>query len=228
MHFIIIALIIAALIFGPSIWAKRTFSRYSRDIKDMPGTGGELARHLLDKYDMKGVKVEVTQQGDHYDPGQKVVRLSEANFNGKSLTAIAVAAHEVGHAIQDKQNSSLLKTRTRLIKTAQLAEKAGSIAMLAIPFVTIITKAPSTGLLMFLAGFGSILISTLVHLVTLPVELDASFGKALPVLKEGGYIQKQHEEAISKVLKAAAFTYVAQSLSSLLNLARWIAILRRR
>lgn len=228
MHFILIALIIAAAVFGPSIWAKRTFARYSREIPNMPGSGGELARHLLDRFDMKDVKLETTQMGDHYDPAEKVVRLSQANFDGKSLTAIAVAAHEVGHAIQDKQNSPLLKTRTRLIKTAQFAEKAGSVAMLAIPFVTAATKAPSTGLLLFLIGFGSIFISTLVHLVTLPVELDASFGKALPVLKEGNYIQKQHESAVNKVLKAAAFTYVAQSLSSLLNLARWIAVLRRR
>jgi Zn-dependent membrane protease YugP len=228
MHFILIAVIVAAIIFGPSLWAKRTFSRYSREIPDMPGTGSELARHLLDRFDMQQVKVEITQQGDHYDPAEKVVRLSPDNYKGKSLTAIAVAAHEVGHAIQDKQDSPLLHTRTRLIKTAQLAEKAGSVAMLAIPFVTAATRAPGTGILLFLVGFGSIFVSTLVHLVTLPVELDASFGKALPILKNGEYISAQHETAINKILKAAAFTYVAQSLASLLNLARWIAVLRRR
>lgn len=228
MHFLILAIIVIAIIFGPQIWAKRTFSRYSKEIRDMPGTGGELARHLLDRFDMPHVKVEITRQGDHYDPRDKVVRLSENNFNGKSLTAIAVAAHEVGHAIQDKEKSPLLTTRTRMVKLAQAAEKFGSLAMIGMPFVTAATKAPSVGFLMFFIGFLSIGLAAVVHLITLPVELDASFGKAMPILKEGQYIQPRHEDAVNSILKAAAYTYVAQSLAGILNLARWIAVLRRR
>jgi len=227
-HFILLAIIFIAVIFGPQMWAKRTFARYSKNIANMPGTGGELARHLLDRFDMTDVKLETTERGDHYDPSTKTVRLSPANFQGRSLTAISVAAHEVGHAIQHKQNSPLLKTRTRLVMLANAAERFGSLFMIAIPFITAATRAPSTGLVMFVVGFISIGLAVLVHLITLPVELDASFNKALPVLKEGNYIQAPHEAAVRRILKAAAYTYVAQSLAGILNLARWIAVLRRR
>lgn len=228
MHFILAGIVLLVLIFGPQLWAKRTFLRYSRELTHIPGTGGELARHLLNKFDLQGVQVEITALGDHYDPESKTVRLIESNFNGKSLTAIAVAAHEVGHAIQHAQNNPMLTLRTRLVKTAQVAQQVSSLAFIGIPVITAITRAPSAGALMFLIAIGSMLLSTLVHLITLPVEWDASFGKALPILKQGQYINEDELGAANKILKAAAFTYVAGSLASLLNLARWIAILRRR
>lgn len=228
MHFVILIILVLIVVFGPQIWARRTFEKYSRHQDHFPGTGGELARHLLNNLGMQSIKVETTDKGDHYDPGDKTVRLSSANYNGKSITAIAVAAHEVGHAIQDYQGQTLLKARTRLVYIAQWAERIGSIAMLGIPVITLITRAPSTGLLMLVIGIASIAISTLVHLVTLPVELDASFGKALPMLKSGAYIKPYEEKGAHKVLTAAAFTYVAASLAALLNMARWVAILRRR
>ncbi len=209
------------------MWARYTFRRYSDHQEHFPGTGGELARHLIKRFGLEEVTAETTPVGDHYDPLSKTVRLTEGNYNGKSLTAIAVAAHEVGHAIQHHRGSPLLNTRTRLVQFAQIAEKAGSVAMLAIPVVAGVTGAPSMGLFMFAIGIGSLLVSTLVHLVTLPVEWDASFGKALPILREGDYIQRHEQRAVEKILRAAALTYVAASLASLLNLARWIAILRR-
>ncbi|MDH3327455.1 MAG: zinc metallopeptidase, partial [Gammaproteobacteria bacterium] len=202
--------------------------RYSKTQDHFPGTGGELARHLLNKANLNDINLEETEIGDHYDPLSKTVRLSAENFNGKSLTAISVAAHEVGHAIQDAQKHPLLKLRTRLIKTAQIAEKIGSAAIIAAPIVTMITRAPAAGAFFFMIGIGSMFVGTLVHLVTLPVEWDASFGKALPMLKAGEYISEKEIQGAEKILKAAALTYVAGSLASLLNLWRWIAILRRR
>lgn len=228
MHFILIGLVILLVILGPQIWAKRTFSRYSKNMDHHPGTGGELARHLIKKFNLESVKVEQTDSGDHYDPISKTVRLSPSNFNGKSLTAIAVAAHEVGHAIQHAENNSMLILRTRLVKTTQMAEQISSLAFIGIPIITAITRAPSAGAVLFFIAIGSMFLSTLVHLITLPVELDASFGKALPILKKGNYIDEKEFVAANKILKAAAWTYVAGSLASLLNLARWIAILRRR
>ena len=193
----------------------------------MRGTGGELARHLVQRFELTGVVVEETEHGDHYDPAAKAVRLSSANFNGKSLTAIAVAAHEVGHAIQDKEGSSLLENRTKWVQFAQVTDKLGSVAILVMPVLTLISKSPALAGLMILLAVSSMLVATIVHFITLPVELDASFKKALPILKEGEYIEPHEEQAVNSILKAAAYTYVAASLASLLNLARWIAILRR-
>jgi len=227
MHFLILGLLIVGVVFGPQLWARYTLRRYSQPQPDLPGTGGELARHLLDKFDLQDVQVEITNRGDHYDPISRTVRMTPEYFDGKSLTAVAIAAHEVGHAIQHAQNHPMLNLRTRLVQTAAIAEKVGSIAMLTIPIITAVTRAPSAGLFMFAIGILSILVSTIVHLVTLPVEWDASFGKALPVLKAGKYISDKEYVAAKSVLRAAALTYVASSLASLLNLWRWIAVFRR-
>ena len=155
------------------------------------------------------------------------MRLSPDNYDHNSLTAVAVAAHEVGHAIQHQRNERLLALRHRLVKLAQTTQQVGAGAMLLLPIALLVTRAPSAGLIMGAIGLGSMAIATLVHLVTLPVELDASFGKALPILNAGRYIQPADEKAVRRVLRAAALTYVASSLASLLNLARWLAFLRR-
>jgi len=219
--------LVLLIIFGPQLWAKRTFSKYNRRLEHLPGSGGELARHLLDRFHLTEVKVETTDQGDHYDPTTKTVRLTQNVFQGQSLTAVAIAAHEVGHAIQDRDGHPMLKLRTRLVGFAKRSEQIGSLIILSAPIVTTISRAPGIGILMFVAGVGTIFLQTLVHLITLPVEWDASFGKALPILKEG-YISEKEQAAAEKILKAAAFTYVAGSLGSLLNLWRWIRVLRPR
>ncbi len=227
MYFIIILLVAIALLFGPQWWAQYTFRRYSKPLSGLQGTGGELARHLLDRFEMSHVKVEKTEpNSDHYDPTDKVVRLSPDNFDNKSLTAIAVAAHEVGHAIQDHRKEPLLAWRGRLAIFANAVQKFGVAAMMAIPVLTAITRAPALGGLLFFIGIGSMFMATLVHLITLPVETDASFNKALPIL-ESGYIEAKDIPKVRRVLRAAALTYLAGSLASLLNLWRWIAILRR-
>jgi hypothetical protein len=227
MPYLILIVFILALVFGPQWWASWTFRRYSDNRDDIPGSGAELARHLLRKMNIAEVGVELTDKGDHYDPQARVVRLSPANHDGRSLTAVAVAAHEVGHAIQHQRSEKLLAMRTRLIRTAQLAQQVGAGLMFAIPVITAITRAPQSGVLMFLVGLGSMGMATLVHLVTLPVEWDASFGKALPLLTHGRYIGARDEWAVRQILRAAAFTYVAASLASLLNLARWLRFFRR-
>lgn len=225
---VILALIIVfALIYGPQYWVNRVLRYYSVEQEHYPGTGGELAEHLIDKLGLQGVKVELTEQGDHYDPVDKVVRLSEQNYKGKSLTAITVAAHEVGHAIQHQLDYSPFKIRQRLIVVASGAEKLGAFMMFALPVMALISRSPHLGLGMFIIGIGSMLLGTLVHLTTLPVEWDASFKRALPILQEGRYISESEQRHAKKILTAAALTYVSASLASLLNLARWIAVLRR-
>ncbi|GJL56065.1 MAG: hypothetical protein NPIRA02_31970 [Nitrospirales bacterium] len=220
-------LVLAAVFIGPQLWVKRVFAQYRGPREDFPGTGGELARHLLDRFHLQDVQVETTDVGDHYDPLAKVVRLTSENYNGKSLTAATVAAHEVGHALQDQAGYPPLKERTRLVRVAQNAEKVGSFVMLGIPVVAAITRAPGAGLLVMIAGIATMGIGTLIHFLTLPVEWDASFRRALPVLKQGGYLSSEDLSGARRILKAAALTYVAGSMASLLNLWRWIAMMRR-
>ena len=227
MRIVLMILILAAVFIGPQIWVKRVFSQYRQNRDDFPGTGSELARHLLDRFNLQHVKVETTELGDHYDPVSKIVRLTQENFSGKSLTAATVAAHEVGHALQDQSGYQPLIERTRLVRVAQGAEKVGSFVMLGIPIVAGITRTPAAGLFVLLAGIATMGVGTLIHFLTLPVEWDASFNRALPVLEKGGYLSRQDLYGARRLLKAAALTYVAASLASLLNLWRWIAIMRR-
>ena len=191
------------------------------------GTGAELARHLLDRFELGDVTVEESPAGDHYDPEAKAVRLTPGNYTGHSLTAITVAAHEVGHAIQDAGGESLFRARQKLAKTTMVAERFAGVLLIAAPIVFVLTRAPQASALTILIGVISMALGTVVHLVTLPVEFDASYGKALPMLRDGDYLRDGDLQHAEKILKAAALTYVAGSLASLLNLGRWIAILRR-
>jgi hypothetical protein len=224
---VLLLIIVGIVIFGPQLWTRRVFARHSAPRPDYPGTGAELARHLLDQLDMQHIKVEMTEQGDHYDPEAKAVRLTPDKFNGKSLTAITVAAHEVGHAIQDHTGYQPFTERTRLVRVAQGAEKLGGVVMMGIPIAAALAQTPVAGVVVLVAGMATMGISTLVHLVTLPVEWDASFRRALPVLQQRSYLSPEDEQGARRILTAAALTYVAVSLASLLSLWRWIGFLRR-
>jgi len=220
-------LLLLAIVFGPGLWVRRVMTRYSTPADRYSGTGEQLARHLLDQHGLQTVSVEVTGQGDHYDPTDKVVRLTDDKFNGCSLTAITVAAHEVGHAIQDAQGYKPLRIRGHLVMASQKIEKIGAAALIISPFVGALTRAPSLSILTFVAGFFVLATSTLVHFATLPTEFDASFARALPMLDKHGILKKVDRPHARRLLTAAALTYVAASLMSLLNIARWWAILRR-
>ena len=224
---ILLIIIILAALLGPQLWTKWVFNKYGGHRKEYPGTGGDMARHLLDRFQMTHVKVETTELGDHYDPLAKVVRLLPDHYGGRSLTAVTVAAHEVGHAIQDRMGFKPLQERTRLIRVAQGAEKIGSFVMMGIPIMAGITRSPAGGVLVFLAGLAVMSVGALVHLITLPVEWDASFRRALPVLQQGNYISPADMQGARRILTAAAFTYVAASLGGLLNVWRWIMVMRR-
>ncbi|WP_317918258.1 zinc metallopeptidase [Vibrio sp. MACH09] len=229
MIWIALIIIIAICVFVPNLWVKHVMEKYKQpaDRYREQGSGAELARHLLDSNGLGDVEVEETSAGDHYDPAAKAVRLTPDNYSGYSLTAVTVAAHEVGHAIQDSRNEALFLTRQKLVKAAVVGERIAGMMLVAAPIVLMLTRLPQAGALMIAIGVVSIALGTLVHLVTLPVEFDASYGKALPLLKEGDYLHDGDLKHAEKILKAAALTYVAASLTSLLNLGRWIAVLRR-
>ena len=220
-------LLIAAVVFGPGLWVQRVLQRYSHPADRYSGTGAQLARKLLDARGLTDVSVESTPEGDHYDPENKAVRLTEDKFNGRSLTAITVAAHEVGHAIQDHEGYVPLRVRSQLVRASRGVEKLGAGVLMVSPFIGALTRAPGLSLLMFGAGLLTLGTSTLIHFATLPTEFDASFGRALPMLDEHRILKSVDRSHARRLLRAAALTYVAASLMSLLNIARWWAILRR-
>jgi Zn-dependent membrane protease YugP len=224
MIYIIVPVIIA--LFGPHLWAKHVLNKHNRQ-EYFSGTGIDLARMLLTRLKIKDVTVDVTDIGDHYDPVGKSIRLTEERCGRKTLTAVVVAAHEVGHAIQDHTGYKPLITRTRMIGTARKIERFGAVLMMGVPVLAALTRVPSVGVLMFLAGFATLCIPVLVHLLTLPTEFDASFKRALPMLASGAYIPPEDIPAAKKILLACALTYVSNSLIGLLNVWRWIRLLRR-
>lgn len=226
MAYLVVIFLIIVVVYGPQFWSKYILKKYNRD-EYFSGSGMDLAEILLDRMNLSQVRMEATDLGDHYDPLNKVVHLSRTNCGKKTLTAVVVAAHEVGHAVQDQLGYTPLYLRTRWIVAAQKAERLGAVLMISIPVITAVTRVPAAGVLMFLVGLASLLIPVLVHLVTLPVEWDASFKRALPLLETGEYIPEDNLPAARRILTACTLTYVAGALSSLLNLWRWIRVLRR-
>lgn len=225
---VLVILLLIIIVFLPQFWVKRVIKQYSQNIEELPGTGGELAKHLIKRFELKDVSVEQTENGnDHYDPESKTIRLSETNHEGKSFAAITIAAHEFGHALQHHMNYKPLLLRTKYAKTAVIAEKIASFILISLPFTLMLVKIPAVSLLMLLAGLTIMCLPIILHLFTLPVEFDASFNRALPILSEGNYLPEQAMPVAKKILTAAALTYVSASLASLLNFYRWIAILRR-
>jgi len=224
---LIIVVVLLALTVGPSLWVQSVMRRYREPANRYPRTGGQTARQLLDALGLRNVATEITEHGDHYDPTAKVVRLSADNFNGRSLTAITIAAHEVGHALQDARGFTPLHWRTRLVHWAQPIEKVGAGMLLLAPFAGALTRSPYLGLIGLAGGALTLGTAVVVHFLTLPAELDASFVRALPLLKQHGVLRREDVGPARKLLTAAALTYVAVALQSLLNIARWWAILRR-
>jgi Zn-dependent membrane protease YugP len=227
MIYLLVIGLLLVLVYGPQLWVRRVLDRHNRvEEANFPGSGSELARHLLDRCELQEVKVEVTELGDHYDPQTRTVRLTRDKFDGKTLTAITVAAHECGHAFQHAAQEPLFLLRTRMAKLSLLAQGIGSLLLFAAPFSVLVTRLPSAAFFNISGAFLIMGFAIVIHLLTLPVEIDASFKKALPLLANG-YLEPRQVPAARSILRAAAWTYVAASLSSLLNFWRWIALLRR-
>lgn len=221
-----IALMLAIML--PQWWVRYVIRKHSTPIEEMPGTGGELARHLIERFALEGVTVEPTEPyTDHYDPASATVRLGPDNLDGRSVTAVAIAAHEVGHAIQFNRNETVSRLRSRYLPLSIALSRLGTYILLAFPVVSLLTRSPSVMMLMIGASLLLQLIGAATYLIILPEEWDASFNKGLPILIEGKYLPEKHIEGARQVLKAAALTYFAAALASVVNIGRWFLILRR-
>ena len=212
--------LLVGLVVAPMAYVRWVMTRHGADRPDLPGTGGELARHLLDAAGLQHVAVEPTDQGDHYDPSAPAVRLSPEHLNGRSVTAVAVAAHEVAHAVQHRNGARLFSLRMALMRVVAPMRAVAIALMTVLPLGGAVAGAghlvlPS--ILLAVVVFG---LSILVQMVTLPLEFDASFARALPAIDQGGYLAGRDIAAARSVLGAAAMTYVASALLSLLQLTR--------
>jgi len=227
MIFAILVILLLLLVFAPQWWVRYVLSKHAKVKPGMPGTGGELARHLLDRFELPEVKVEPASPGaDHYDPQSNTVRLSPEYLSGKSLTAVAVAAHEVGHAIQFNRKEPVSLLRRRFLGKAHQLQKFGVSVLMALPLIGLLVRVPHLVGLTAALGLLILFSSVFVYAAILPEEWDASFNKALPILKKGDYVPEQYLPAIRQILKACALTYVAAALADILKLWRWLALLR--
>ncbi|BBP44809.1 peptidase [Thiosulfatimonas sediminis] len=227
MGFLIIGFVLLFILTTlPSLWTKHILNKHRKPHPKIPGTGLQFAEHLVKKLDL-AIAIEQTDEGDHYDPINKVVRISSANAHSNSLTAITTVAHEIGHALQDKTGYEPLKQRTILVERASMMQKFASGALIITPILVAVVHTPIIGLLTFGAGFIAMGVPVIIHMSTLKVEFDASFARALPLLKEGQYLSKSDQRTAKKILFACAMTYVAASLSSLFNLWKWFKALKR-
>ena len=227
MVYFAVILLVLLIVFGPQYWVKFVFNKYNSKSYQMPGNGKQFSEHLLRFYEFKAVQITSSPGGDFFNPVDLTLNLQTDRLNTNSLTSIVVAAHEIGHVIQYYEKNFWFNLRQKLAKSSISLNRVSSIAILLIPFVTLISKSPFLGFLFFLFGFSGLIMNVLVHFVALPVELDASFNKALPILKAGEYITIEQEKAAREILQAATLTYISAALANLLNIGRWFTVLRR-
>ncbi|MBN8431006.1 zinc metallopeptidase [Microbulbifer salipaludis] len=226
MPYVLITLALVALIIGPQLWVRFVLWRHSTELGDMPGSGAELAKHLIERYELEGVKViEAGKDQNYYSPSEKIVALSPDVYHGKSVTAVAVAAHEVGHAMQFCREEPISKLRDKYLGRAGQIQKIGATILIAAPILTLLIKSPVIFLWIGVVAVITMLASALMYVAILPEEYDASFNKALPILREG-YLPEHLWGKAHSVLKACALTYVAGALLDVLRLWRWIRFFR--
>lgn len=215
-------LLIPAIII--SFWAQAkvnsTFEKYSKVRSSNGYTGADVARMILDSAGLRDIPIEVIpgKLTDHYDPANRVMRLSPEVFHGDSVSSIGVAAHESGHAIQHKLHYAPLEIRNSILPVVNFSSGASWIIF----FLGIIFS------ISILAKIGVILFAAVVvfQLITLPVEFNAS-NRAIEILESRAILMGDEVKGAKEVLSAAAMTYVAAALMAILNLIRLIAISRR-
>ncbi|MCM1568959.1 MAG: zinc metallopeptidase [Roseburia sp.] len=206
------------LCLGASALVNSSMSKYSRVGNSTGLTGAEAARRILNNEGLYDVQIECLSdnRGDHYDPRTNTVRLSSSNYHSASVTAVGVAAHECGHAIQHAENYAPLSVRSALVPVANIG------SMLGWPIILLGVLLSWNNTLIQI-GIWAFALAVLFQLVTLPVEFNAS-RRAVVKLGEYGMMNEQELTGCKKVLTAAAMTYVAAAASSILQLLRLVLL----
>lgn len=217
--FMVISLVGAVLVAIPQFWLKSVFAKYNEMPASRGKTGADVAREILRSNQVNDVTVEEVpgELSDHYDPGAKAVRLSTNNYRGHSIAAVAVAAHEVGHAIQHATGYYPVVVRSTLAPVVNIGANLGPILlMIALGLGFTGHMMPEWAYMLAWVGLGLFSLGFLFHLVTLPVEINASM-RAIQILSNGYYLSTDEIPGGKKVLTAAAMTYVAVALYSLIQ-----------
>jgi uncharacterized protein len=217
----LLVMIVGALVSGAAaLWVRSSYSKYSKQPSASGLTGAQVARTILDRNNLSNIRVEPVagQLTDHYDPRSKVVRLSEGNFRNNSIAAVSVAAHECGHAIQDATGYVPMKLRAGLFPIVNFAGQL----WFPLFFLGILGFGTFFVQLAVIAFAGVLLF----HVVTLPVEINAST-RAYGILTRYGMLSRTEADGTRRVLTAAAFTYIAAALTSLLTLLYLLAVSRQ-
>ena len=222
--YLIIFLILST---APVIWLNYVFHKNDQILINMPFTGLEFGKLILKDYGLTEVKIEKSLSVDHYDLLEKKVKVTQDRLSKKSLTAISIVCHEIGHAIQHKEKYKALEQRTSLVRnTAWISQIGSSILLIGIPTILATGYYPLIKVCLLLALI-SLLIGIIVHLITLEVELDASFNKALPILIEK--VPPEYHDSCKSILRAAAFTYVIGVVRNFVSLRFiWLMLSRVR
>ena len=203
-----------------SMKVQANFSKYSKVANSKNITGAQAARVILDRNGLQDVDIEGIrgQLTDHYSPNEKILRLSEPVLQANTISAIAVAAHEVGHAIQDKESYSPMRMRSFLVPLAHIGSRLSYIFIIGGLF-TQITR-------LFDIGIFAFSLAVLFYIITLPVEINAS-SRALDQLSSNGLVTNEERGAAKKVLSAAALTYIASALTAVFQLLRLLSLRSR-
>ena len=215
------------LFVAPIIWYNYIFKKNDKVLINMPFTGFEFGRELLQEHNLNDVQIEGTKLGDHYDLINKKVMVLEDRLGKKSLTSITIICHEIAHAIQHKENYKPLKRRNVIIRNTSWITQLGSgILLIGFPVIFATGSYGFIKICLAIAAF-SLLISALIHIITLDVEIDASFNKAYPIIKQK--VPTEYHEACRSILLAAALTYVIGVFRSFFSLRFiWLLITRMR
>ena len=224
----IIYLIFLFILFvAPILWYNYIFKKNDKVLINMPFTGFEFGRELLQEHNLNDVQIEATKLGDHYDLINKKVMVLEDRLAKKSLTSITIICHEIAHAIQHKENFKPLKRRNVIIRNTSWITQLGSgILLIGFPIIFATGSYGFIKICLAIAAF-SLLISALIHIITLDVEIDASFNKAYPIIKEK--VPVEYHQACKSILLAAALTYVIGVFRSFFSLRFiWLLITRMR
>ena len=204
----------------PQFYARRIMKKHNEEKTHLPGTARQLLAHLKKKFKLKELNIATSPLMDYFNPDTNTIHLTSDKLDNKSLTAVAVATHEFSHALQFAEGSRSLQLRTQLAKVADGIRKLFNfVLMIGIVFAL---AQPSIAMLVITLWVIALAMGVLVHLITLPVELDASFGRALPILKD--YLSLEDLVIVRTILRACAYTYLAASLASFFTI---FYILRR-
>ena len=217
----LILIIIATLISGgASLFIRYNYKKYKQVILTKKMTGYDVARKILDINNLSDILIFETdgELSDHYDPSNKTIKLSHSIYNGNTIAAASVAAHECGHAIQDKEGYTFLKFRNKIIPIVNLSSKLGYVAI-SIGFIFSLVN-------LIWIGIAFEIIILLFQLITLPVEFDAS-RRALKIIKELNIVTDDEHSGAKSMLISAALTYVAGVVSTLLEILRLVLIFTR-